>query len=49
MIDVRDEMRYILAIRLLEQAAEAGLFTPEELRAARRLALQKYRPQTVWE
>ena len=49
MIDVKNEMRYILVTRLLEQAAEAGLLTREELRAARRLARDKYRPQAVWE
>ena len=49
MIDVKNEMRYILVIRLLEQAAEAGLLSVEELWAAKRLALERYRPATVWE
>ena len=49
MIDVKNEMRYILVTRLLEQAAAAGLLTREELYAAKRLARDKYRPQTVWE
>ena len=30
-------------------AAAAGLLTLEELYAAKRLARDKYRPQTVWE
>jgi len=49
MIDTRNELRYILLTRLLEKAAAAGLLTPEELHAAKRLAWDKYRPQTVWE
>ena len=36
MIDVKNEMRYILVTRLLEQAAEAGLLSAEELWAAKR-------------
>jgi len=49
MIDVKNEMRYILVTRLLEKAADTGLLLPEELRAAKRLAVQKYHPATVWE
>lgn len=48
MIDVKNEMRYILVTRLLEQAAAAGLLSAEELCTAKGLALEKYRPQTVW-
>ena len=49
MIDVKNEMRYILVTRLLEQAAEVGLLSAEELWAAKRLALDRYHPATVWE
>ena len=49
MIDVKSEMRYILVSRLLEQAAEDGLLSAEELYAARHLALERYHPATVWE
>jgi hypothetical protein len=49
MIDVKNEMRYILVTQLLEQAAEVGLLSAEELWAAKRLALERYRPATVWE
>ena len=49
MIDSKNELRYILLTRLLEKAAAAGLLTLEELYAAKRLARDKYRPQTVWE
>ena len=49
MIDVKNEMRYILVTRLLEQAAEAGLLSSEGLWTAKRLALERYRPVTVWE
>ena len=49
MIDVKNEMRYILVTRLLEQAAMAGLLSAEELCTAKRLALERYHPATVWE
>ena len=49
MIDTKSELRYILLTRLLEKAAAAGLLTLEELYAAKRLARDKYHPQTVWE
>jgi hypothetical protein len=47
--DIKNEMLYIMVIRLLEKAAADGLLLPEELATAKRLALGKYRPQTVWE
>ena len=47
MIDVKNEMRYILVTRLLEQAAEAGLLSAEELWTAKRLALERYHPARV--
>ena len=49
MIDIKSELRYILLTRLLEKAATAGLLTVDELYAAKRLARDRYRPQTVWE
>ena len=49
MIDVKNEMRYILVTQLLEQAAEVALLSAEELWAAKRLVLERYRPATVWE
>ena len=49
MIDTKSELRYILLTRLLEKAAAAGLLTVDELYAAKRLARDRYRPQTVWE
>ncbi len=49
MIDTRSELRYILLIQLMEKASTAGLLTTEELCAAKRLARDKYCPQTVWE
>ncbi len=49
MIDTKSELRYILLTRLLEKVAAAGLLTVDELYAAKRLARDKYRPQTVWE
>ncbi len=49
MSEMKNEMMYILVMRLLEKAAAAGLLMQEELWAAKRLALEKYRPQAVWE
>ena len=49
MIDVKNEMRYILVTRLLEQAAEAGPLYAEELSAAKRVALELSRPATYLE
>lgn len=49
MINTKNELRYILLTRLMERAAAAGLLTIEELCVAKRLARDKYQPQTVWE
>ena len=49
MVDVKNEMRYILVTRLLERAAEAGLLSAGGLYTAKGLALERYRPETVWE
>ena len=49
MSEMKNEMMYILVMRLLEKAAAAGLLMQEELWAAKRLALERYRPATVWE
>ena len=44
MIDAKKELQYRLAVRMLEHLAEIGL-----LSYAKRLAREKYSPQTVWE
>ncbi len=49
MIDVKNEMRYLLVARTLEAMAQAGFLTAEELAVAKGLALERYRPATVWE
>ncbi len=49
MINVKSEIQYILVTRTLEDMAQAGFLTAEELTAAKRLAVEKYRPSTVWE
>ncbi len=49
MIDVKSEIQYILVTRTLEDMAQAGFLSAEELRTAHRLAVEKYRPSTVWE
>ncbi len=49
MMDVKKELQYRLAVRMLEHLTENGFLTAEELAYAGRLAREKYRPQTVWE
>ncbi len=49
MINVKSEIQFILVTRTLEDMAQAGFLTAEELRTAKRLASERYRPSTVWE
>lgn len=49
MINVKNELQYLLIIKLLEDMTCAGFLTDDELTAAKRLAVEKYRPSTVWE
>lgn len=49
MIDVKNEMRYLLVTRTLDGLAQAGFFSEGELAVAKGLALERYRPATVWE
>ena len=48
-MNVKNELQYLLVIRRLEQVASAGFLTDEELAVTKRLAAEKYRPETVWE
>lgn len=43
------EISVILVTRTLEDMAQAGFLTAEELTTAKRLAVEKYRPTAVWE
>ena len=49
MINVKNEIQYILVTRALTDMAQVGLLTMEELSIAKRLAVEKYRPSTAWE
>lgn len=49
MMNVKNEIQYILVTRTLEDMAQADFLTAEELNAAKRLAVEKYRPSAVWE
>ena len=49
MIDAKKELQYRLAVQMLEHLLQNGLLTAEELSYAKQLAVEKYRPQTVWE
>lgn len=49
MINVKNEIQYLLVSKLLNDMAQAGFLTADELSIAQRLAVEKYRPSTVWE
>ena len=49
MMNVKNEIQYILVTRTLEDLAQAGFLTAEELTIAKHLAMEKYRPSAVWE
>ncbi len=49
MIDVRNEIQYIIVARLLDGMAREGFLTADELASAQRLAVERYRPAAVWE
>ena len=49
MINVKNEIQYILVTQTLKDMAQAGFLTAEELAVAKRLAAEKYRPSAVWE
>ena len=49
MINVKNEIQYLLVIKLLNDMAQEGFLTADELTIAQRLAVEKYRPSTVWE
>ena len=49
MINAKNELRYLLVVRLLEHAAQAGFLTEKQLATAKILAAKKYRPATVRE
>lgn len=48
-MDVKKELQYRLAVKMLEHLRADGLLTIEELAYAKHLAREKYCPQTVWE
>ena len=47
MIDVRNEIQYIIVSRLLSGMAREGFLTADELATAQRLAVDQYRPAAV--
>lgn len=48
MMEIRNELRYLLSVGLWERMAADGLLTKEELARAKRLSAERYRPGTVW-
>ncbi len=49
MINVKNEIQYLLVCKLLDNMAQAGFLSADELSIAQRLAVEKYRPAAVWE
>ena len=49
MINAKNEIQYLLVIKLLNDMAQKGFLTADELTIAQRLAVEKYCPSTVWE
>ena len=49
MINAKNEIQYLLVIKLLNDMAQEGFLTADELAIAQQLAVEKYRPSTVWE
>ena len=48
-MDAKKELQYRVAVRMLEHLFQNDLLTTDELTYAKRLAMEKYQPQTVWE
>ena len=48
-MNVKNELRYLLAVDLLDKLAADGFLTDDELVKAKRLAVEKYHPVAVWE
>ena len=48
MIDVKNEIQYLIVSRLLSGMAGEGCLTADALATAPRLAIEKYRPAAVW-
>ena len=48
-MEIRNDLRDLLAVGMWERMAAAGLLTKEELARAKRLSAERYRPGTVWE
>ena len=49
MMNVKNEIQYILVTRTLENMVQAGFLSAGELTSAKRLAVEKYRPSAVRE
>ncbi len=49
MNNVKNEIQYIIVAQMLEDMAVAGFLTAVELAAAKRLAVERCQPETVWE
>ena len=49
MMEIRNELRYLLSVGLWERMGADGLLTQEELARAKRLSAERYPPGNVWE
>ncbi len=49
MITAKNEIQFAIVTRTLEDMAGAGLLTADELTRAKRLAVERFQPENVWE
>ena len=49
MLNIKNEIAYIIILELLKKLFKRGLLTAEEFAVAKDLATQEYRPASVWE
>lgn len=48
MLNVKNELQYMLVVDLMERAVVAGFLTADELEAAKELAAEKYQVACDW-
>lgn len=49
MINVKNEIQFVIVTRTLEDMAQTGFLTVDELTRAKRLAVERFHPENVWE
>ena len=49
MINVKNEIQFAIVTRTLKDMAQAGFLKADELTHAKRLAVERFQPENVWE